>query len=130
MKPIIQEDDDDSPVTTPLGNTPSTPVSKATKLNDEQVALLCQKAYIIEDYLNQYATQLTPYGLNYIADRLTNQEVGILFRNNHFSVIFKLKGKIYALLTDVSFSNCPQTWEMLSRVDGDDVFVNDGFQPI
>jgi hypothetical protein len=46
-------------------------------------------------------------------------ELAVLFRNNHFSTIFKRNGKLYALATDLGFADVPAVvWEEMVDVRG------------
>jgi hypothetical protein len=54
--------------------------------------IFCQfSAHIIENFLNETQTQLTYYGLSTLLHHMRDGELGVFFRNNHFSTIVKEK---------------------------------------
>lgn len=48
------------------------------------------QALIIETFLERSASQLTYHGLSELSGSLSEDEIGVLFRNNHFSTIYKV----------------------------------------
>ena len=48
------------------------------------------EALIIETFLERSASQLTYHGLSELSQSLAEDEIGVLFRNNHFSTIYKV----------------------------------------
>ena len=48
------------------------------------------EALIIETFLERSASQLTYHGLSELSGSLAQDEIGVLFRNNHFSTIYKV----------------------------------------
>lgn len=44
-----------------------------------------------EDFLKETASQLTNYGLSQLVKHIKDDELCILFRNNHFITMFKNK---------------------------------------
>ncbi|VUZ55244.1 unnamed protein product [Hymenolepis diminuta] len=90
-----------------------------------------QKGLLAEEFLQSTASQLTLCGLCELNDRLREGELAVFFRNNHFNTIYKKKGSIYVLLTDVGFVNEPNfVWETLNNIDGDSQFVNAEFKVV
>lgn len=45
----------------------------------------------ISKFLNESASQLTFEGLRKLHDELSEGTIGVLFRNNHFSTIYKVR---------------------------------------
>lgn len=45
--------------------------------------------YLAEEFLEKTASQLTSYGLIELQTKIKDNEIGILFRNNHFLTLFK-----------------------------------------
>jgi hypothetical protein len=83
---------------------------------------------IIENFLNNNASQLTVYGLFSLIEGLKDRELCVFFRNNHFSTMFKLNRKLYLLASDQGYLNQPDlVWEELISVDGDTVFTTGSF---
>ncbi|SAM00203.1 hypothetical protein [Absidia glauca] len=95
---------------------------KETKIHDGLVA---------SQFLDNSATQLTYYGIALLTDTLPKNKLCVLFRNNHFSTLYKhpVSDKLYTLVTDsglVSESNV--VWETLGDVDqATSEFVNSQF---
>ena len=45
--------------------------------------------FIAEEFLNQSASQLTRYGLAQLHQNVAEEELCVLFRNNHFITLLK-----------------------------------------
>lgn len=88
------------------------------------------KVILAEDFLEKTASQLTVYGLTQLKDQIQENEIGILFRNNHFLTIFKQEGQIYQLVTDHGFSAENIIWESLDNIDGDGRFLDSNFKSV
>jgi len=69
----------------------------------------------LEQWLEETRTQSTPQGLRRLMETVRERELCILFRNNHFSTIFKhSSGGLCALLTDISFEDVDSAvWESI-----------------
>ncbi|KAI7749507.1 hypothetical protein M8C21_001872 [Ambrosia artemisiifolia] len=100
-----------------------------TTSDEGEVGLTAREGELIRKYLEDHKTQLTVYGLHCLRHGLEDGEICMLFRNNHFSTLFKFQGALYTLVTDASFRYKPGfVWEKLSRVDGNNEFVNSNFK--
>lgn len=75
------------------------------------------KGALLETFVKQTAGQMTYYGLFELLKSVNEKQLCVLFRNNHFSVLFKLKNELYALITDTGFKNDSICWERLSEVN-------------
>ncbi|KAI9370512.1 hypothetical protein BJX61DRAFT_535571 [Aspergillus egyptiacus] len=67
------------------------------------------------------ATQLSPYGLEQLARTLQPGSFSILFRNDHFSTLYKHPQlhRLFTLVTDAGYSNHAEVvWESLVDVNG------------
>lgn len=67
------------------------------------------------------ATQLSPFGLTQLTTRLTPGSISILFRNDHFSTLYKhpQSHQLYTLVTDAGYANHAEVvWESLVDVTG------------
>lgn len=113
------------------------------------MSLLIQPAFIAEEFLSQSASQLTNYGLDQLIQRLKEDELCILFRNNHFITLYKckvsegsslrvgfalfdcfplLQGKLYQLVTDQGFlGESSVVWESFDNIEGDTSFLDGDF---
>jgi hypothetical protein len=62
----------------------------------------------IEEFLEATSTQCTEEGLKSVLSNMRNNELGVFFRNNHFSVIFKRDNQyLLSLVTDEGFIDEP-----------------------
>ena len=99
---------------------------------DEQ--LMLEDIASIKFFLSSSATQLTGYGLDTIRESLKPGEIVILFRNDHFSTLYKhpRSGQLLHLVTDAGYSGHEEiVWESLVDVNGEgsDFFSGD-FRPV
>lgn len=60
-------------------------ITNKTSTEPEAIA----KVLLAEEFLEQTASQLTLHGLNELKSKIKDNEIGILFRNNHFLTLFK-----------------------------------------
>ena len=75
----------------------------------------------IKAFLDTWPTQLTDFGLQTISESLTPGQYAILFRNDHFSTIYKepTHGALMTLVTDTGYSSHDEiVWESLVDVTG------------
>jgi hypothetical protein len=103
--------------------------SKDASLKDAELANKVRDATAMEDFLSSTASQLTRTGLEAMRTAIGEGEYVVWFRNNHFSVVVKRDGQLYALVTDQGYLHEPDVvWEGLGGArDGD--FVDSKFQP-
>ncbi|KAL4602676.1 hypothetical protein ACB092_10G071100 [Castanea dentata] len=88
-----------------------------------------QQGELIRSFLKNNASQLTIYGLFCLRDGLKERELGVFFRNNHFSTMFKFDGQLYLLATDQGYITQPDlVWEKLNEVNGDTLFMTGNFK--
>ncbi|XP_072046036.1 ubiquitin carboxyl-terminal hydrolase MINDY-2-like [Amphiura filiformis] len=84
---------------------------------------------VAEQFLESTASQLTYHGLCELNSAIGDEELCVLFRNNHFSTIYKYKNELYVLGTDQGFlTESNVVWETLTNVEGDSHFVNGEFK--
>lgn len=96
---------------------------------DEALARAMRDADLIEEFLNVTASQLTATGLAQMQERVREREYWVWFRNNHFSVVTKNEGQLYALVTDQGYLHEPDVvWEGLGGYR-DGAFFNSSFEP-
>ena len=108
------------------------------KLKDEGLSPADQR--LLEDigrinhFLNSTATQLTGYGLESISECLAPGSVSILFRNDHFSTLYKhpRSGQLLTLVTDMGYAGHDEVvWESLVDVSGEgSEFYAGDFRPV
>lgn len=94
----------------------------------QQQGLSQEEQSIFEDiasvkyFLSSTATQLTGYGLDTITESLAPGSVAILFRNDHFSTLYKhpRSGQLLTLVTDMGYAGHDEVvWESLVDVSGE-----------
>jgi hypothetical protein len=94
---------------------------KAVHLQEEEmqrVKASRAQALIVREFLESFASQLTPYGLASLTERMRENQLAIFFRNLHFSVIFKHEGNLFLLVTDqarITISTLLLTFRMTFR---------------
>ena len=92
-----------------------------------------QDIVAIKDFLRLYPTQLTPYGLETIQAWLLPGQFAILFRNDHFSTIYKhpQSGALFTLITDAGYADRDEIiWESLSDHKGHGDFFSGDFRNV
>ncbi|POS83907.1 hypothetical protein EPUL_004748 [Erysiphe pulchra] len=90
-------------------------------LNLEEKILL-EDISTIRAFFDTYATQLTPFGLESIRTSLSPGDFAILFRNNHFSTLYRHPKtlKLLQLVTDIGYAKDNEViWESLIDVTGE-----------
>ncbi|PKS07042.1 hypothetical protein jhhlp_005639 [Lomentospora prolificans] len=96
---------------------------------EEQV--LYEDIMIIKTFLNSSATQLTPWGLEVLRKAMAPGMVAILFRNDHFSTLYKHPESLglLTLVTDAGYSGHQEVvWESLGNINGDVEFYSGDFR--
>ncbi|KAI0203042.1 hypothetical protein F4808DRAFT_418865 [Astrocystis sublimbata] len=77
---------------------------------------------LIKSFLLATATQLTPSGLDVVTESIKPGEVSILFRNDHFSTLYRhpQTRQLFTLVTDAGFYTHDEVvWESLADVRGE-----------
>ncbi|KAI0181608.1 hypothetical protein GGR52DRAFT_45720 [Hypoxylon sp. FL1284] len=88
----------------------------------EQEQQLYQDIIIIKSFLSTSATQLTPWGLEVVTRAIRPGTVSILFRNDHFSTLYRhpQTNRLFTLVTDAGYySHDEVVWESLVDVRGE-----------
>ena len=88
----------------------------------------------VKYFLSSTATQLTGYGLDTVTETLAPGSVAILFRNDHFSTLYRhpKSGQLLTLVTDMGYAGHDEVvWESLVDVSGEgcEFFAGD-FRPV
>lgn len=88
----------------------------------------------VKYFLSSTATQLTGYGLDTMTETLTPGSVAILFRNDHFSTLYRhpRSGQLLTLVTDMGYAGHDEVvWESLVDVSGEGCeFFSGDFRPV
>ncbi|CAG0889029.1 unnamed protein product [Darwinula stevensoni] len=118
-------------------NTPEAEVIGSASYNQLVDQIITQKTSLDsevvtkENFLETTSWQLTYHGLCELASTLKDDELAVLFRNNHFSTVYKHRGELFQLVTDQGFLGEGKiVWETLSNIEGDGVFVDGGFHTV
>jgi hypothetical protein len=88
----------------------------------------------IKNFLKAYPTQLTPTGLEAVQDSIPSGAFAIMFRNDHFSTIYKHpgSGQLFTLITDAGYADRDEIiWESLVDISGKhNEFFSGDFMPV
>ncbi|EXJ70601.1 uncharacterized protein A1O5_06671 [Cladophialophora psammophila CBS 110553] len=88
----------------------------------------------IKIFLKTYPTQLTPSGLEAVQDSIPSGSFAIMFRNDHFSTIYKHpeSGQLFTLVTDAGYADRDEIiWESLVDISGKhNEFFSGDFMPV
>ncbi len=87
-----------------------------------QEQLLLEDVGSVKYFLSSSATQLTGYGLDIMTDALLPGSIAILFRNDHFSTLYRHphSGKLFTLVTDMGYAGHDEVvWESLVDISGE-----------
>jgi hypothetical protein len=85
----------------------------------------CEEASAIESFLNE--GQVTYPGLLSLFEVSRDNQIFCLYKQGHFSCAFKRRGRLYQLVSDVSFIDTPVAWESLDEILGDSELVTAEF---
>lgn len=96
---------------------------------------LTRDIYMIQRFVEvENATQLSTFGLKQLEEKITPGSVSILFRNDHFSTLYKHpeSHKLFTLVTDAGYaSHAEIVWESLVDVNGFNAGLFSGdFRPV
>ncbi|OJD11072.1 hypothetical protein AJ78_08084 [Emergomyces pasteurianus Ep9510] len=96
---------------------------------------LIEYIHTIQQFVDvENATQLSAFGLEHLERCLEPGSISILFRNDHFSTLFKhpASNKLFTLVTDAGYADHAEiVWESLVDVNGSNAgFFSGDFQPV
>lgn len=112
----------DSMEKSPILRTLSSSIESNTDL--EKIDDKVKAALVAKDFLDTNSSQLTVYGLTSLLEGLSEGQLAVFFRNNHFNVMIKHGHCLYILVTDQGYqSETDVVWEKLTSVAGDTEFV-------
>ncbi|RAK95421.1 uncharacterized protein BO80DRAFT_429893 [Aspergillus ibericus CBS 121593] len=100
-----------------------------------QEELVMDDIQTIQKFTNfDNATQLSAFGLEHLATKLQPGSFSILFRNDHFSTLYKHPQlcRLFTLVTDAGYSSHAEVvWERLVDVNGSEAgFYSGDFRPV
>ena len=100
--------------------------------SEEQIML--EDIASVKYFLSSTATQLTGYGLDTMTETLAPGSIAILFRNDHFSTLYRhpRSGQLLTLVTDMGYARHDEVvWESLVDVSGEGCeFFSGDFRPV
>jgi len=101
--------------------------------DEEKSAALVQQLAdrnIARAWLDETQTQLTVAGLAQLQEHLRDEELAVLFRNNHFLCLYKHNHNLYVLYTDLGVLRAAPylTWSYCSSISGDDLDLDHDFK--
>ncbi|KAI4767043.1 hypothetical protein E4T52_16092 [Aureobasidium sp. EXF-3400] len=100
----------------------------------EHEQVLFEDIINLSEFMTSYPTQLTEYGLKLMTDSFKPGQIAILFRNDHFSTLYKQprSGTLMNLVTDAGYSSHDEiVWESLVDVSGAaGSFFSGDFRPV
>jgi hypothetical protein len=83
---------------------------------------------LMQNFLQSTSHQLTEYGLAKLREHLSNDQLAVFFRNNHFALMTKHEDQLYLLVTDLGYADSNDiVWERLDSIDGNTTLVNADF---
>lgn len=100
---------------------------------EEAQLKLIQKQEALRDWLEETKHQITASGVAELHEKLRPNVFAILFRNNHFSTIFRTNtGDIYSMVTDVGIvlTDPNIIWNTVTNLEGDDQFLDTRFRSL
>lgn len=111
-----------------------------TVAQSQSMATPSDEARVLNNFLIDTATQLTPSGIKALTAAVPRGQLAVLFRNSHLSVLYHrlpIEGtpdapQLFTLVTDEAFMmEDAIVWESLSDVDGSaSMYFNGRFEPV
>jgi len=99
---------------------------------EEQITL--EDIASVKYFLSSTATQLTGYGLDSMTETMKPGSIAILFRNDHFSTLYRhpKSGQLLTLVIDMGYAGHDEVvWESLVDVSGEGCeFFSGDFRPV
>ena len=87
-----------------------------------------RRGVLLDSFLQDTASQLTFFGLMRLYEEVKENELAVLFRNDHFSTLHRHEGRLYCLVTDQGYADQSNVvWELLDNIDGNTELVDSSF---
>ncbi|SIO73450.1 Protein FAM63A [Babesia microti strain RI] len=96
--------------------------------SNNESELSSEEVDIVNNFIKNYSSQLTEEGLIQLVTNLQENELAILFYNNHCTVVLKYNKELYCLVTDIGYRENSCVWEKLDNIYNDTSFYDDKFQ--
>mmetsp|Transcript_10256 Transcript_10256/g.33889 ORF Transcript_10256/g.33889 Transcript_10256/m.33889 type:complete len:551 (+) Transcript_10256:107-1759(+) len=92
---------------------------------------IIREGLLLQEWLQGSASQLSYHGLERLHAELSESELCVFFRNNHFATLTKHAGELYLLVTDLGYAREPLiVWERLNQIDGDSTLCTSSFDRV
>lgn len=117
----------------PFAPSASAVAASSAKSLEDQSLELAQSLFdknIARTFLADTQSQLTVAGLSLLHQVMRDEELAVLFRNNHFSVLYKRHTRLYTLCTDWSMISAAGYihWSFCNDIAGDQLFLDQDFK--
>lgn len=123
---------DTSPAADPLAHlrcpSPTTGVMRAPRA--DEVRKILDEGIILKQFHDRTQTQLSYEGLLALHEVISERQLAVYFRNNHFSTVMKHNGDLFLLCTDIGFASSEVVWEKFDEVDGDTIYCTAEFREL
>lgn len=67
-----------------------------------------EQAALANAWFQQHSGQLTSHGLKCLERSVVENEIAILFRNNHFSTLIRHEGRLYTIMSAAAYLDAPR----------------------
>ncbi|CAF3479200.1 unnamed protein product [Rotaria socialis] len=102
-------------------------IEKVIRQRHSEREELVRESLLIEQFLDEYRSQLTHYGILQLNQTMRDNQLAVFFRNNHFSTIWKNRKQLLVLVSDQGYLEHKSiVFETLTDVDNDTLFT-DGY---
>ncbi|UJR33045.1 hypothetical protein I4U23_020504 [Adineta vaga] len=102
-------------------------VEKMIRQRTSEREEVVRESLLIEQFLDEYSSQLTHYGILQLNQTMRDNQLAVFFRNNHFSTIWKNQNQLLVLVSDQGYLDHRSiVFETLTDVDNDSLFT-DGY---
>jgi hypothetical protein len=89
---------------------------------------IIRRGGIIKTFIDQSQTQISHHGLCQLLGDMKELQMAVLYRNAHFSTIFKFEGKLYTLVSDEGYRlEKSVVWERFENINGDTEYADASF---
>jgi len=89
---------------------------------------ILRRGEIIKAFIDQSKTHMSHHGLCQLHADMKERQMAVLYRNAHFTTIFKFEGMLYTLVSDEGYRlEKSVVWERLENINGDTEYVDDLF---
>ncbi len=94
-----EDEDEDEICAAPIRRRPSNGINSVFDTGT------ASQAGLAGAWFTAHATQLTPHGLQCLKEAMSESEIAVLFRNNHYNTVIKHEGDLYTLVSAAGFCN-------------------------